>query len=131
MHFDIDKDNLLDDSEEGLLLDTCYSSLPDSLGGTISRDDDVEKDEAPYSTPHFLAYVKEKDEYIDIMLCSMDDLKMFLMPSQPLVCMAMISIIEPNLPLLTDIPRITAQVCYLGNHLKCIIEVLLIQDRDI
>lgn len=55
LHFDIDEDDLLDDSEGVYMVHTWFSSLHELFVGTISRDADVKKNEASDSTQHFLS----------------------------------------------------------------------------
>lgn len=50
LHFDLDKNDLLDNSEEVFKVDTHSSSLHELPMGTISRDVDVEKGKASNST---------------------------------------------------------------------------------
>lgn len=50
LHFDLDEDSLLDDSEEVFMVDTCSFSLNELSVRIVSQDVGVEKGEALEST---------------------------------------------------------------------------------
>lgn len=65
LQFDINEDDLLDDSEGLFKVDTQSSSYHEQLTSIVTQNVDVEKDEAPNLTKNFLSRIQEKNKQID------------------------------------------------------------------